>query len=173
MMPETELRSATASDFNDILELNAAEVKWTSPLERRRLAQLHAWSTHHKLITVDDRVAAFLLVMPDNTSYDSLNYLWFKQNYAGFMYVDRIVVNADFAGQKLGSLLYQDLFSTAKNKGIKLITCEYNLQPMNKPSELFHQRFGFQQVDTQWLENNAKQVSLQVADVEAYIQRKS
>ena len=172
-MPITKLRSVTATDFNDILQLNAAEVKWTSPLDMARLTQLHEYSDFHKVITVDGKVAAFLLVMSEQTAYDSPNYLWFENNCEDFMYVDRIVVSAEYAGHKLGSQLYQDLFETAKRRGLKYITCEYNLIPINKPSEFFHRRFGFQEVATQWLENNAKQVSLQVADVDAFMQDKS
>ncbi len=169
MMQTPELRSATAADFSDILQLNAAEVKWTSPLDMARLTQLHEYSDYHKVITVDDKVAAFLLVMPEKTAYDSPNYLWFENNCEDFMYVDRIVVSAEFAGQKLGSQLYQDLFETAKKRGLKYITCEYYLIPINKPSEFFHQRFGFQEVATQWLDNNAKHVSLQVAEVDSFL----
>lgn len=163
--PAVALRRAVPTDFADILALNEAAVKWTSPLDEARLEQLHGWSVYHKVLLVDDVVAGFLLVMAEDTTYDSDNYRWFQQNCEHFYYVDRIVIGAAYAGLKLGTILYQDLFDTAGKQGIKFITCEYNLQPMNQPSAAFHEKFGFQQLATQWLNNHQKQVSLQRARV--------
>ena len=157
------LKPATPADFAAILALNDAAVKWTSPLDEARLAQLHGWSVYHKVVLVDEVVAGFLLVMPADTDYDSDNYRWFQRHCEDFYYVDRIVIDAAYAGRKLGSLLYQDLFQTAGEQGIKSITCEYNLQPLNQPSAAFHQTFGFQELATQWLDGHSKQVSLQQA----------
>ena len=93
----------------------------------------------------------------------SENYVWFAARFAQFIYVDRIVVSAEFSGLKIGSLLYQDLFSYARLQGIQKLTCEYNIQPPNPASKNFHDKFGFKQIDTQWVANGSKQVSLQVA----------
>jgi uncharacterized protein len=47
-----------------------------------------------------------------------------------------------------------------------MITCEFNIVPPNEPSRIFHDRFGFQEPGTQWLDEGAKQVSLRAATVE-------
>jgi predicted GNAT superfamily acetyltransferase len=77
--------------------------------------------------------------------------------------VDRIVVGGDYRGLRLGMLPYQDLFDYVRSNGIATIACEYNVVPPNEPSRLFHDKFGFHQVGSQWLGNGSKQVSLQVA----------
>ena len=162
-MSAPALRPVTAADFAAILALNEAAVKWTSPLDEARLAQLHGWSEYHKVVLLDGVVAGFLLVMAADTTYDSDNYRWFQQHCEDFYYVDRIVIDAAYAGRKLGSVLYHDLFQTAGKQGIGSITCEYNLQPLNQPSAAFHKKFGFRQLATQWLDGHSKQVSLQHA----------
>ncbi|MGO9948056.1 MAG: GNAT family N-acetyltransferase [Steroidobacteraceae bacterium] len=76
---------------------------------------------------------------------------------------DRIVVSSASRGQRLGSLLYEDMFRDARSKAIPLVTCEYNIVPPNEPSRLFHDKFGFKEQGTQWVANGTKRVSLQVA----------
>lgn len=44
------------------------------------------------------------------------------------------------------------------------IVCEYNIVPPNEPSRIFHDKFGFHEVGSQWLGKGSKQVSLQVAE---------
>lgn len=164
-MTAAHIRTANADDFPVILELNAAVVQWTAPLDLPRLQQLHRWAVRHWVITVNDSVVGFLLVMPDDVAYDSPNYRWFQQHHRQFWYVDRIVIDPSYAGQQLGSRLYDHLFSTAKAQPIERITCEYNRQPINQISARFHERFGFHEVATQWLDGGHKQVSLQVAEL--------
>ncbi len=164
-MHTIKIRPANNKDFQTIVELNQAAIKATGAMDLAHLQNLNNWSVYHKVATHNDQVVAFLLVLPAGKPYQSPNYRWFNDHYQSFLYVDRIVVDEQFTGMKIGSLLYQDLFSTAKKQGIDAIACEYNLKPLNKTSQHFHQRFGFNQVATQWLDSETKQVSLQVAEV--------
>jgi GNAT superfamily N-acetyltransferase len=90
---------------------------------------------------------------------------WFARRYPRFLYVDRIFVSAACRGLRMGSLLYEDLFRRARDAGFPVVTCEYNLVPLNEPSQAFHNKFGFTEQGTQWLAAGTKQVSLQVAEV--------
>lgn len=165
MAPAVLIRDATPDDFAAICALNAAEVQHTSPMDRERLAALHALACFHKVGCVDGRVVAFLLAMRAGAAYENDNFGWFAARYADFLYVDRIVVSAEARGTRLGSRLYEDLFAYARAHGIPCVTCEYNLVPPNEPSRRFHDRFGFTEQGTQWLAGGSKQVSLQVAPV--------
>ncbi len=162
-METTLIRHAEAPDFASIIALNASEVQHTSPMDEVRVQELHTLSAYHRVATVDGTVAAFLLAMQDHVPYRNDNYEWFAARYERFLYVDRIVVSSAFQGRKLGSLLYNDLFSFARNADIPLITCEFNIVPPNEPSRIFHDRFGFEEVGTQWLGEGTKQVSLRAA----------
>ena len=82
-----------------------------------------------------------------------------------FRAITAVVVSIAARGLKLGSLLYEDLFSWARQHGIPLVTCEYNIVPANESSRLFHAKFGFQEQGTQWVANRTKQVSLQMAKI--------
>jgi predicted GNAT superfamily acetyltransferase len=158
------IRLAAPSDYETICALNLAEVQHTSPMDVSRLAALNALSCYHKVGCVDGSISAFLLAMCNGAAYENENFEWFARKYTRFIYVDRIVVSSAFRGLRLGSLLYEDLFRYARDKGIPVVTCEYNIVPPNEPSRLFHGKFGFKEQGTQWVANGTKRVSLQAAE---------
>jgi uncharacterized protein len=164
-MSDIFIRYAAPADFDAIVAINEAAVQHTSAMDVQRLQNLHALSAYHKVATVDGKVAAFLLAMRENAPYPNDNYGFFAARYARFLYVDRIVVDPSYAGLKLGTLLYRDLFDYARAQAVPVITCEYNIEPPNEPSRRFHERFGFSEVGTQWLDGGRKRVSLQVAHI--------
>ena len=159
------LRAATPDDFNAIVALNDLEVKQTSPMDEERLRELASLASYHKVALVDGHIAAFLLAIREVAPYQNDNYSWFAARFPRFLYVDRIVVSAEFAGYKIGSRLYEDLFGYARSQGITAVTCEYNLQPPNPASQRFHDKFGFKEIGSQWVANGSKLVSLQVAEI--------
>ncbi len=164
-MTVTAVRDATEGDFDRIVELNAAVVRETSAMDLARLRQLHALAFHHRVAIVDGEVAGFLLAMRDGAAYANDNFDWFSARYPRFVYVDRIVVAAAAAGTGIGRRLYDDLFDRARQLGIGVVACEYNLEPPNPASRRFHDRFGFREVGRQHVANGTKLVSLQIAEV--------
>ena len=165
MSNSIEIRQANVEDFLVIVALNESEVMHTSPMSIERLVELDALAGYHRVALVNNQVAGFLLAMRNDSTYCNDNFEWFASRYNSFMYVDRIVIGKAFHGLKLGSLLYKDIFQYAKTNGIAAITCEYNIVPPNEPSRIFHDKFSFQEVGNQWLNNRSKQVSLQMATV--------
>ncbi len=164
-MADITIRPAFEADFDAIVALNVADVSHTSAMDRPRLAGLHEMASYHKVATADGIVAAFLLAMKHDCGYINENFEWFSARFRTFLYIDRIVVGECHRGLGVGSLLYEDLFDHARAIGIPIVTCEYNVVPPNEPSRRFHQRFGFHEAGRQWLGNQAKEVSLQVAEV--------
>ncbi len=160
----TILRHATEADFDSIIQLNDAEVQQTSPMDRERLRLLSGMSCYHKVAIVECQVAAFLLAIREGAPYSNDNYEWFSPRFLSFLYVDRIVVGSRFSGRGIGSALYDDLFEYARSHGIRAITCEYNIEPPNPASRAFHEKFGFNELGTQWVAGGSKQVSLQAAE---------
>jgi predicted GNAT superfamily acetyltransferase len=158
-----EIRAVRESDFENILELNDAEVRQTSPMDLDRLRSLVHMSSYCKVAIIDARAAAFLIALREGAAYENDNYQWFASRCGRFLYVDRIVVGSAFSGRGVGSKLYDDLFEFARSQGIETITCEYNIDPPNPASRAFHDKFGFRELATQWVADGTKQVSLQAA----------
>ena len=121
-MTQVVIRNANEDDFVSIVELNDAEVNQTSPMGLERLRELARISCYHKVAVAGERVAAFLLAMREKALYLNDNYAWFAARFPQFVYVDRIVVGSEFAGLKIGTLLYKDLFDYARSQDIKMVT---------------------------------------------------
>jgi predicted GNAT superfamily acetyltransferase len=163
-MSMVTIRDAAQGDFGNIVALNLAEEIHTSAMDPARLATLDSLSCYHRVACVDDQVAGFLLAMRSGAPYENDNFAWFSARYPDFVYVDRVVISAAQRGLRLGSLLYEDLFRWARQGGVPLVTCEYNIVPANEPSRRFHDKFGFREQGTQWVADHTKRVSLQVAE---------
>ena len=164
-MSNITIRDVAAPDFEAIVALNTSAVQHTSPMDIEHLRRLDSISGYHKAAVVENVVAGFLLVMPAGCEYCNDNFEWFSSRYDSFLYVDRIVIGDNYQGLKLGTRLYSDLFTFARSSNIANIVCEYNLVPPNEASRLFHERFSFSEVGSQWLNNGKKKVSLQLAQV--------
>ena len=134
-----------------------------SPMDEARLAHLHSIAALARVVVHDGAVVAFLLAFREGANYDSPNFLWFKNRYSQFLYIDRVIVSSVHQGRRLGSLLYRDLFSYAELNNIPRVTAEFDAQPPNEASRVFHAKFGFREVGMQWLEGGKKQVTLQEA----------
>jgi predicted GNAT superfamily acetyltransferase len=92
-------------------------------------------------------LAGFVLCLEPKTSYGSLNYAWFNDNFAEFLYVDRIAVAERFRDQNVGSRLYSRVFEEANQREWP-VAAEVNISPPNPGSMRFHHRHGFDRVGT-------------------------
>ncbi len=126
-----------------ILALNnelAEELSW---LEPARLSQLVSRAFYARRI---GDIEAFLLSFDQDADYDSPNFLWFKERYRRFVYVDRIAVAASARGRGHARRLYNDLFDAAAGVGHEVVVCEINSEPPNPISDAFHAALGFSEV---------------------------
>ena len=161
----THIRAVVDADFEAIVALNDGEVRQTSPMDVNRLRFLVALSSYCKVVTVENRAVAFLIALREGAPYENDNYRWFSERLSTFIYVDRIVVDAGFSGRGLGSQLYGDLFEFARSQRVAAVTCEYNIEPPNPASQIFHDKFGFRELGTHWVAHGTKRVSLQAAAI--------
>ncbi len=138
-----------------VLALNnahALELSWLAP---ERLAHLVTQAFRAGAI---GGVDAFLLAFDEGADYDSPNFLWFRERFERFVYVDRIVVAPAARGRGLARLLYADLFSAALAAGHAKVGCEVNSRPPNPGSDAMHAKLGFAQVGAGSVANGEKTV---------------
>jgi len=89
----------------------------------------------------------FVICLPPQTTYGSLNYAWFNQRYDAFLYVDRIAVAANQRDRGVGSALYERVVACANEHAVP-VAAEVNRLPPNPGSMRFHHRFNFVEVGT-------------------------
>jgi len=144
-----------AADLAAVLALNnqhAAELSW---LEPDRLSKLIGEAFHARRI---GSVEAFLVTFDQDAVYDSPNFLWFRERYPRFVYVDRVAVAASARGRGHARRLYEELFARARAAGHSLVTCEVNADPPNPVSDAFHAALGFAEVGAAAIHGGAKSV---------------
>ena len=151
-------------DLSIIRVINDEAIPAVNSVSVEEFVWFHKNSIYFKKISLDESLAGFLLVLPMNIPYKSLNYTWFSERYNNFAYIDRIAVKEEFKGSGIGTLLYTDLEKSLP-KEIKMIACEYNIKPLNMISKNFHQKMLYKNVGTQLTENNTKQVSLMIKEI--------
>lgn len=126
-----------------LLSLNNANAVELSLLDGDRLKQLVGAAFAARRV---GRADALLIALDQDADYDSPNFLWFRDRYERFVYVDRVATAEASRGRGLAGQLYRDLIDQARMAGHRLIVCEVNSDPPNPSSEAFHRGFGFEPV---------------------------
>ena len=144
------LSAITPADYEPLLALNNRYKKETSLLNAPQWQQLVEQTSFARQF---EPHLGFLLCVASSQNFSNTNFLWFKERYQSFVYVDRIVVSEAAQGKGAGRALYESLFDYARNTGHKSITCEVNKLPPNPGSDAFHKRMGFEPVATVTLAN--------------------
>jgi predicted GNAT superfamily acetyltransferase len=144
------IRGLQFDDWAWVSALNAANEVETSPLTEERFHYMMSQCLVNWAFGERD---AFLLVFDQASDYDSPNFLWFKERYPSFAYVDRIVVSAEARGRGIARTLYQHLFTEVYEAQFDKIVCEVNVEPPNPASDAFHERLGFTEVGRAALAN--------------------
>jgi len=155
----TVLRDVQPADLPGVLALNDAAVPHVNRITLDDFAAFADTAEYFRVAATGQGVAGFLVALTPGAEYRSPNFLWFRDRYPSFVYVDRIVVSADARGCGVGSLLYDDLAGYSRPLA-PIITCEVNVRPANDGSLAFHARHGFEPVGEQDTEGGGKRVRL-------------
>ncbi len=139
-----KIRRVQEKDLLRIVELNNIESKWVGKKDICffiRYMNLPIFSVFEN----NERIVGFLMAMDQNTKYDSINFLWFKNKFDRFYYIDRVIVDESMRGKGIASLLYKELINI---KGDIPLVAEVSIEPPNEGSIVFHDKIGFKEVGT-------------------------
>jgi uncharacterized protein len=154
-VPEIWNLHGDLSARRELLDVNNASARETSPLDNERFDHLINLA---RVATYIRPSAAFLLAFEQSDDYDGGHFLWFKDRFDRFLYIDRVVVAKGYRRHGLGRALYADLFRRARELGHATIVCEVNLLPSNPVSDQFHAAHGFTEVGQATFVGGAKTV---------------
>lgn len=153
------IRDAQSADLDAVLALNAAAVPAVNSIDIEQMRWFLANAVYFRVAADAESIAAFLIGLRPGTSYDSVNYRWFCDNYDDFGYIDRIAVASRARRLGLASRLYAD-FEASLPSDVAVMTCEVNLEPPNETSMRFHEGHGFRRIGEQQTEGGSKRVAL-------------
>ena len=153
-----------AADYPEILALNDSALPHVNRISTDDLAEFAAQSCYFRIARDGEKLTGFLLAFSERASYHSPNFLWFRDRYPRFIYIDRIVVASSSRREGIGCRFYADLEHAARAHA-QVLTCEVNLDPPNPGSFTFHERCGFREVGRQHVDGGAKLVCLMSKDL--------
>jgi predicted GNAT superfamily acetyltransferase len=152
-----DFRDGSPADLAAVHALNQSAVPAVGDETAEAMHALIDMAACFRVAEDDDGLAGFLLVLRPEAPYGSGNFLWFRERYESFLYIDRIVIRSDQRGRGLGRRFYRDLETFAAGR-VPMITCEVNTRPRNEPSLAFHARLGYEEVGSRNSEGGAKTV---------------
>ena len=137
-----EIRELSGSDVQKMWEINEQGLPGTGKVDEQGLLNLLEYSEISVGAYEDDELLGYVICLPPSTEYGSLNYAWFNENMADFLYVDRIAVAQIHRDKGIGSRLYSHIIEYSS----KQIAAEVSLNPPNLASMRFHGRFDFEKI---------------------------
>lgn len=143
-----QIRAASRSDAEAILVINRAGTPGVSLLSPAALAELFALSSALRVAHITGELIGYVIALAATTDYDGDEFRWFQGCYPDFLYIDQVAVAPQWRRATVGTLLYQDIEAYAQRQGIRRITCEVNLEPVNPVSLQFHVTRGYGEVAT-------------------------
>ena len=146
----SSVRELAAGAACSVLGLNNAHAEALTRLSGAELQ--HLLDQAFAALGVGD-ADAFLIALDERADYASPNFLWFRERFVRFVYVDRVAVAAHARGRGLGRALYEALIARALAAGHERVVSEVNDDPPNPGSDAFHAAMGFSVVGAATLGN--------------------
>ena len=140
-----KIEQATKDDLKSILFLNQDSIPAVSSSNLEMMKHFLIICDYFKVCKINGEIIGFLNALLPSKEYKSEHYQWFNDKYDSFIYVDRIIFNKSYQNQGYGTVFYDDLINSIKNKSLD-IACEINTKPYNKQSIRFHKKYGFKEV---------------------------
>lgn len=141
-----KLRPLVPADYASVLALNTTADGLVDPLGLDRLDWLRLIAAHAVVVEDDGRPIGFVLTFTPGSAYDGLEFGWFASTYGDqFLFVDRIVVDADRRRQGVASTVYRAIERSAK-PFTRVVTRVRSDDPVGIG---FHTARGYTQVGSQ------------------------
>ncbi len=153
------IRDVHERDLDAVLAVNNAAGEGILPMNMAQLRHFYDIADYFRVAEVEGQLAGFLIAVREDADHDSANFLWFRERYPRFLYIDRIVIARDSRRHGLGRVFYSDVQSYAEAR-VPLLTCEVFLEPRDDATLLFHGSIGFHEVGQQRMPGNDRPVSL-------------
>jgi uncharacterized protein len=153
------IRDVQEHDLDAVLAVNNGAGEGILPMSKAQLRHFYDIADYFRVADVGGRLAGFLIALREDADHDSPNFLWFRERFPRFLYVDRIVIARNNRRHGLGRVFYSDVQSYAEVR-VPQLTCEVFLEPRDAATLLFHGSFGFHEVGQQRMPGNDRPVSL-------------
>jgi len=156
----TRPRPLDETDIDWLKRLNDACVPAVNGLDEGALSALLGRAACALAAEVEGRPVAAIVCFTRGSTYESTNYAWFDAQPEPFLYIDRIVVEAEARRLGLARRLYREAGLWAERAGLPRLCCEVNEDPPNPQSLAFHTALGFRKLLSRINPSDGKRVAM-------------
>ena len=139
------IRDVREHELDLVLALNNAAGPGILPMDAGKLRFFWEHADYFRVAEKDGLLAGFLVGLSQDAPHDSPNFLWFRERYPKFLYIDRIVIASSRRGAGVGRVFYGDVQSFSEVR-VPRLAAEVFLEGSSHPALLFHGSFGFREV---------------------------
>ncbi len=139
------IRDVREHELDLVLALNNAAGPGILAMDAGKLRFFWENADYFRVAEKDGLLAGFLVALSQDAAHDSPNFLWFRERYPEFLYIDRIVVASTRRGAGVGRVFYGDVQSFAEVR-VPRLAAEVFMEGSSHPALLFHGSFGFREV---------------------------
>lgn len=144
------VRDLHSDDLGVVHEINQGEVPAVGSVTADALARIDDQSLI-SLVAVDPasgEIGGFCMVLGPDADYGSGNFLWFRERYESFAYLDRVAISPTFQRRGIGRALYAEVerLVVERMPHATEFCLEVNVRPRNDTSLAFHDALGFVEV---------------------------
>jgi predicted GNAT superfamily acetyltransferase len=152
------IRDIDVDDFPEILKLNQGALPQVNPVEMDALHWFKQEAAYFRVAEAGGNLVGFLIAVAHDSGYPSKYFGWFCDRYDKFIYVDRVIVTESARGKRVAWRLFEDVERFASERAFPLASDVYS-HPPNQISLSFHDKYGFQRVGSQQVDDGAKEVA--------------
>ena len=139
------IRDVREHELDSVLAMNNAAGVGILPMDAAKVRFFWENADYFRVAEVDRLIAGFLIAVSHDAAHDSSNFLWFRERYEKFLYIDRIVIASARRSVGVGRVFYGDVQSFAEVRYPHL-AAEVFIENDNHPALIFHGSFGFREV---------------------------
>ena len=161
------IRDVREHELDLVLALNNAAGPGILPMDAGKLRFFWEHADYFRVAENDGLLAGFLVALSQDAPHDSPNFLWFRERYPEFLYIDRIVVASSRRGAGVGRVFYGDVQSFAEVR-VPRLAAEVFLEGSSHPALLFHGSFGFREVGQHVMPGPALRAAMLVKELCSY-----
>ena len=161
------IRDVREHELDLVLALNNAAGPGILPMDAGKLRFFWDNADYFRVAEKDGHLAGFLVALSQDAPHDSPNFLWFRERYPEFLYVDRIVIASTRRGAGVGRVFYGDVQSFAEVR-VPRLSAEVFLEGSNHPALLVHGSFGFREVGQHVMPGHGLRAAMLVKELCSY-----
>ena len=161
------IRDVREHELDQVLALNNAAGPGILPMDAGKLRFFWENADYFRVAEKDGHLAGFLVALSHGAPHDSPNFLWFRERFPEFLYIDRIVIASTRRGAGAGRVFYGDVQSFAEVR-VPRLCAEVFLEGSNHPALLFHGSFGFREVGQHVMPGHGLRAAMLVKELCSY-----